>query len=288
MENNSNSPNTCRYSVGIAMIATNDYLEKWKIAAKSLDDNAFTKHKNVNLHIFTNKVSEAEIWARSNIRRLKISIHEISGWGWPEATLYRYKFFIEDQMSFTEDILMYCDSDMKVLEEFCNLLVPDSWINGLAFVQHPGFYRNKGLKGLFDLIRNPRLFGPLIHRFKTGSPGLGSWEEYSGSTAYVEPKKRSTYVHGAVWFGKREAFLNLCKILSKNTLDDERKLYIAKWHDESHLNWYLANFGATVLGNELSGVPAFGHIKNIKQRIITLEKELDEGRSPTMVSDLKS
>jgi hypothetical protein len=135
-------------------------------------------------------------------------------------------------------------------------------------------------------LKNPKLLGPNKDRLRTRSLGLGSWEENALSTAYVDPKQRRKYVHGAVWFGKRESFLMMCRILSENVSCDEANGYIAKWHDESHLNWFLAKFGATVLTCELSGVASYKHLSGINMRILTVEKELGEGRSPTKLTEV--
>ncbi len=268
-------------SVGILMIATNGYLERWFNTASGIDKHAFLRANRTTIHLFTNRVDEARRWSELNLRRVELIVHKTRDWGWPEATLYRYQLFVEAAESISEEILMYCDSDMSVERDFGDLLEPETWIGGIAFVQHPGFFRNRGIRGLVDYFSNPRLLGPFV-RAKIGrSPGLGTWENSRSSTAYLEPKKRKTYVHGAVWFGKRDSVIKMCNLLAENIRKDLRANFIAKWHDESHLNFYLGEFGGTVLSNELSGVSKFRHLKKFNSRIITVEKSSGEGRKPT-------
>jgi hypothetical protein len=268
-------------SVGILMIATNGYLERWFDTATGIEQHGFLKAKRVSIHLFTNRVDEAQRWGEINLRRVNLITHKIKGWGWPEATLFRYQFFMEASESISEKLLMYCDSDMLIKEDFENLLDPETWIGGIAFVQHPGFFRNSGIKGLIDYFINPRLLGPLVQAKIARTPGLGSWENSRSSTAYLELKQRKNYVHGAVWFGKRDPVMKMCKWLAENIRKDLSSGYIAKWHDESHLNCYLGKYGGSILSNELSGVSNYRHLNKFNSRIVTVEKSSGEGRKPT-------
>ena len=268
-------------SVGILMIATNGYLERWFDTATGIEQHGFLKATRVSIHLFTNRVDEAQRWGEINLRRVNLITHKIKGWGWPEATLFRYQFFVDASESISEKLLMYCDSDMLIKEDFENLLEPETWIGGIAFVQHPGFFRNRGIKGLIDYFINPRLLGPLVQAKIARTTGLGSWENSRSSTAYLELKERKNYVHGAVWFGKRDPVMKMCKLLAENIRKDLSSGYIAKWHDESHLNCYLGKYGGTILSNELSGVSNYTHLKKFNSKIITAEKYLGEGRKLT-------
>ena len=268
-------------SVGVMMVATNDYIGRWFNTARDLEKYAFQGVKNVRIHLFTNRVTDAQNWGRKNLSRISLTVHEIKDWGWPEATLFRYEFFINADKSIEESILMYCDSDMEIRGDFQDLLQPLDWDAGMAFVQHPGYFRNKGAKGILDLLANPKLLGPSLRSVATRSKGLGSWENSKSSTAYLPPRMRRNYVHGAIWFGKRESFLSMCAVLSENIRKDLESGYVAIWHDESHLNWYFASIGGSILGNELSGVARFKHLRGVQSRILTVEKSIGEGRVPT-------
>jgi hypothetical protein len=269
------------YSVGIVMVATNDYLSRWFDAATSLEQSAFLSCKDVRIHLFTNRQQDAQSWASYNLKRIKLVVHQINAWGWPEATLYRYRFINDSSDAFSEEILMYLDSDMQVMQDFTNEVFTSDWDEGLALVQHPGYYRNSGVRGAYDYLTNPKMLLKDKLYLVKGNSGLGAWEENIESSSYVEPNKRKTYVHGAVWLGQREQFLKMCKVLATNVDKDLEFGYIAKWHDESHLNWYYANRPCTLLGVRFSWFKGFKNLRHLEPFICTVEKEKGEGREPT-------
>ena len=265
-------------SVGICMVATNKYIELWKKCASDLEKNAFTETDNVNIHLFTNHDSEAQNWAIENLKRIKLITHKIGGFGWPEATLFRFKFINNFKSEFGEDLLMYLDSDMAVTDKFGSELNPELWINGLAFVAHPGFTRNSGARWFLDLLKYPRLLKPHLNRFRNGARGIGTWENSKKSKAFVSPKDRRKYVHGAIWFGKRIPFLNMCSQLEKNVEEDYGKKIIAEWHDESHLNWFYSYKNGSVLSSRYSGYKPYKYLETFKPIIFTVEKNATEMR----------
>lgn len=270
-------------SIGIIMIATNDYILRWFSAASSLDQFAYIDYDVVRIHLFTNRRRDVEKWARINLKRTELVVHQIEGWGWPEATLYRYRFIQNSADSFHEKILMYLDSDMIVSTDFAKELFSAPWHGGLAFVQHPGYYRNTGVRGIYDYVVNPKMLLNDLICMKKGNSGLGAWEENKKSSSYVEPKKRKLYVHGAVWFGENKNLLEMCHVLSANIDQDLKRNYVAKWHDESHLNWYSANFPCSVLDVRFSYAKKFKNLSNFKPFISSVEKSKGEGRVPTKI-----
>lgn len=268
-------------SVGIVMVATNDYLSRWFDAAISLEQSAFLGCKNIKIHLFTNRLQEAQNWASFNLKRIKLAVHQIDAWGWPEATLFRYRFIDDSCDALTEEILMYLDSDMQIMHDFTHEVFTLDWDEGLALVQHPGYYRNSGVRGVYDYLTNPKMLLKDKLYLLRGNSGLGAWEENRESSSYVEPYKRKTYVHGAVWFGRRKQFLKMCEVLATNISTDLEFGYIAKWHDESHLNWYYANRPCTLLDVRFSWFEGFKNLRSIKPFICTVEKQKGEGREPT-------
>ena len=281
MESAETQSKIAQMSVGVAMVATNDYLEHWFDTAQSLESFGFIQFKEIVIHLFTNRPEEAKFWANSHLQRVQLRTHQIKGWGWPEATLFRYSFITENSHFFREDLLMYLDSDMEILMPFDDLLRPWDWENGLAFVQHPGFYRREGVAGIWDYLKNPKLLGPRLRSLKNNAKGIGSWETNPLSSAYVAPGARLKYVHGAVWFGLNAPFLKMSEQLDRNVKADLNEKYIAVWHDESHLNWYYSEIGGEVFGNELSGVRNYQQLKSTRIRILTVEKDIQYGRAPT-------
>jgi hypothetical protein len=268
-------------TVGIIMVATNDYLSRWFDTAISLEQSAFLGCKDIRIHLFTNRPQEAQIWASFNLKRIKLVVHQIDAWGWPEATLYRYRFIHDSSDALSEEILMYLDSDMQVMQDFANEVFTSDWDGGLALVQHPGYFRNSGVRGIYDYLTNPKmLLKDKLYSLR-GNSGLGAWEENKESSSYVEPKNRKTYVHGAVWLGQRKQFIEMCKVLANNVSKDLEFGYIAKWHDESHLNWYSANRPYTLLDVRFSWFKGFKNLRHVQPFICTVEKEKGEGREPT-------
>ena len=162
---------------------------------------------------------------------------------------------------------------MNFKEDFGNLLEPETWIGGIAFVQHPGFFRNSGIKSLIDYFMNPRLLGPLVQAKIARSPGLGSWENSRSSTAYLELKERKNYVHGAVWFGKQDPVMKMCKLLAENIRKDLSSGYIAKWHDESHLNKWAAQKSFNTSSPELCFDETYPQLKKMTPSIIAVRKK---------------
>lgn len=271
-------------SLGICMIATNSYIKKWFKVASDLEKISLEKFGETTIHLFTDDASLAQGWAQKNLNSIKLKVYDIQSWGWPEATLFRYKFFTEQSHKLNEDILMYLDCDMRVLGDYSKKLNIDNWISGIALVQHPGFYRNKGLAGIVDFLYNPRFVLHLILKIKSGAKGYGTWETNKLSTAFVPRSLRKNYFHGAVWFGRRIEFLKMCEKLALNVNRDLEKNYTAIWHDESHLNNYAALNTVEKLSPEFSGVPSYKNLRKLEFLIVTEEKKFGEGRTPTDLS----
>ncbi len=271
-------------SLGICMIATNSYIKKWFKVASDLEKISLEKLSEATIHLFTDNASLAQGWALDNLSSIKLKVYDIQSWGWPEATLLRYKFITEQSHKFNEDLLMYLDCDMRVLGDFSKKLYIDRWTSGIALVQHPGFYRNKGLQGIVDFFYNPRLVLSLISKIKSGAKGYGTWETNKLSTAFVPRSLRKNYFHGAVWFGRRIEFLRMCEKLALNVNSDLENNYTAIWHDESHLNNYAAFNAVEKLNPEFSGVPSYKNLRKYEFLIISEEKKFGEGRTPTDLS----
>jgi len=91
--------------LGILMVATNSYLERWKDTVLSLEESSLFD-VSTRIHLFTNRPEEALSWSRKNLKRITVSAYRISGWGWPEATLLRYEFFHKNLSQISESVLM--------------------------------------------------------------------------------------------------------------------------------------------------------------------------------------
>ncbi len=272
-------------SVGILMVATNSFMERWKVTALDLEKYAFRETDKVSIHLFTNEVIAASQFANSKLQRINLVIHKIEGWGWPEATLFRYKFFDDAEIEISEEFLIYLDSDMRVTNDLNQLVLNLTRIDGIGVVSHPGYFRGRGLQRLKFYLGSPAyLLKDLKLAFRS-SRNLGAWETNRKSTAYVPRKFRKIYVHGAIWFGFRENLLSMCKSLRNRTEIDYQQGRIARWHDESHLNWYVTGHAHKTFDNRLSWVEGYRNLNSYAGNYIvsTVQKEIGEGREPSNV-----
>ncbi|BDQ00535.1 hypothetical protein [Aquiluna sp. KACHI24] len=158
---------------------------------------------------------------------------------WPMITLLRYEILLS-QVNFSSfDFVVWLDADMEAVGN-----VPASIFEhrSIVLARHPGYE--------LPIIRPSRKSWPsrilsviaILIRANTGYFALGDWECRESSTAFVPRKSRKSYVHGAVWLGPSMELREMCSLLAERTSEDLRNGIIAIWHDESHLNWYAANF----------------------------------------------
>ena len=276
------------------MVATNAYLERWKDAIASIDQNANKAESKIRIHLFTNLKNEAESWSKFHVKNIATCIHLIPAYGWPEATLLRYHFFDSEKEHLSEDILMYMDSDLIVKSDFSRSVEVSSSHDRMVFVDHPGFARKGPHSGPFSLnwLRNFSPFESRVNRMleKIEQYGLwrgntrfqaGSWETNSESTAFVHWLRRKRYFYGAIWFGNNTLFKDMCKLLKDNVDLDLKNGIIARWHDESHLNWYAANNIYIVAGKSFLISEDHRAVGSSDSFVVALTKNPGEGRKPS-------
>ena len=132
--------------------------------------------------------------------------------GWPYSTLYRFIYFLQFKKEDIElsEAIFFVNSNGKFLEKIYSPIVNEE----LFFTYHSGFVNKK-----YSEI---------------------SYEKNSVSNAYIPYDKANHYEYFAGGFhgGETSAFVKMCEILSERIFEDERKGYIALWHDESHINRY--------------------------------------------------
>jgi hypothetical protein len=167
---------------------------------------------------------------------------------WPEASLHRYELFHNAAGRIDGDALVYLDADMRVAEDFSHLVRPDDWPGRMAAVRHPGYYRPRQVR--------PR----------------GTWETRHASTAYVPLWRRRRYVCGGVWMGAREEFLRVSAELAGRVQADAANGVTARWHDESHWNWWVANHRVHVFDPSLCFVPDYPWLSGLRPVIVAVDK----------------
>ena len=248
-------------SLDVFSIATNGYDKYYLDLLKSAEKYVVTPTKPV-FHLFTDNTSNIESQVRE-FKNIRVCLHTIPSYEWPEATLVRYQLIYQNGEHFKNQVLMYIDSDMLFKNIFGPELNPDMWKSGLAFVSHPGFWREEiG----FDL----QSIKDLYLRFKSG--GLGTWESRPISMAFVSRNMRKVYACGGIWLGLKEEIIIFAKEMFQNVEIDKQRGITAIWHDESHLNKYISEHSTTILTPEYCFDPVYLYLKKIEPRIEAVRK----------------
>jgi hypothetical protein len=138
--------------------------------------------------------------------------------GWPIVTLMRFHTILQEENWLLQyQHVFYLDVDMLVVDYIGNDILSD----GITAVAHSAFIGTKGTP-----------------------------EEDSRSTAYLPISFIRQYFTGCFFGGSTKAFLDMSKEISHHIDIDNEHGFIARWHDESHLNRYLYDHPpAKILGD---------------------------------------
>jgi hypothetical protein len=228
-------------SIGILSIATNSYIEYWFDLIQSYVSSPIFTENQVTFHLFTDQPEKVSARLAKYSKKISVNLYEIPSYGWPEATLFRYKIYKNFLGQIHNDVLIHIDADMLIVGESLSDVSTLLGRESTFLVSHPGFWRPKGFGAFKFYFRNPNyLAKDLILKSHLG--GLGAWETSQKSYAYVCRDLRKNYVAGGFWGGKRDFFLKLCSELDNAVSLDLENNIVAKWHDESHLNkWATEN-----------------------------------------------
>lgn len=198
--------------LGILYICTGKYSIFWKDFYLTCEKN-FIKEAEKHYFVFTD--AEYIDFEKENYRIHKIYQDNL---GWPNNTLKRYNIFLNSKDLFKDmDYLFYLNANLLFLEKITaeEFLPQEDKNKKIIGCLHPGYYNKK-------TSRYP-------------------YEKRSKSTAFIEKTKRKYYFAGGINGGKTDIFIRIIEILDKNIEEDFQNKIIAKWHDESHWNWYLNN-----------------------------------------------
>jgi len=231
--------------VGVLLISTGKYDQFVKPLLDSLESHFLVDHEK-KYYLFTDKEHVDNRVAHVRIERK----------GFPGDTLYRFHYFltIEDILVKETDCLYYMDVDMLCVNAISNEILP-TLAKPLVATSHPGFF----LKS------------------------LGTPEDDNRSTAFISNAEyRPCYWAGGFSGGATDSYLTMAKTIKENVDIDTSRGKIAKWHDESHLNRYLAsnldkvktmNPSYCYSGKLLQGIPF------VVPRLVALDKNHSEVRS---------
>jgi len=223
------------YSVTIFTIATSNYIKFFLELLRDIE-NFVNPGQKVQIIVLTDYRSK--IQTRSKRIRLNKIYHEHKQW--PNITLFRYSDILQNAHLIQSDTFIWCDADMRIEKKLVTGDVLAA--SHLLLSPHPSFNMNLNTIKSRTIAASLRLAIKYIHLLIQNIFMQNSWEKNRKSTAWVPRWKRRRYVQGGFWIGKTSAIIQMCDELSSNIKSDEEFGVIAKWHDESLLNWYASKY----------------------------------------------
>ena len=246
-------------------IATNKYWEYFLHLLPNLRDS-ISPDFDVEVIVLTNKYPEGEY--PTQIENLKVLVRQSEFQDWPEVTLLRYGQVLKHAHLIRFDRFLWIDVDMKFQKKFD----PGIFSSGVYLARHPGYIFN--CNGFIRLSAGEKkdFIRERVRLARKFQFSRGAWEDNPISSANVAPSKRRSYVHGAVWGGVTTSVLHMCEVLHTRIVQDLEIPFVAKWHDESHLNWYHANYPQELFPRHFSGVLKHWTSEPSKSTVISLDK----------------
>jgi hypothetical protein len=251
-------------------IATNKYWDYFLELLPNLRGFISTD-SNLEVIVLTNRHPQGVL--ETEIENLTVRVFPSEFNDWPKVTLMRYGQILKFEREIKTNKFLWLDVDML----FVKSLDPEILNKGIYLAPHPGYVFN--LTGFLKLRDgNKRAFlKDKLRRTLRRQLGRGAWETNSTSTAFVPPKLKRHYVHGAVWGGKTSQVIEMCRVLSDRIEADLKNNYIAIWHDESHLNWFQSHFPQKLFSTHFSGALNHWTSNTSRSTLISLDKsELDK------------
>jgi hypothetical protein len=253
----------------VVSVATNKYVEYWHAAARSLQEHN-RSHAEIHLNVLTDQVGAVKEMA-VGLRPLHVNVIEIQSAGWPEATLFRYRWIVEHESRILGDFLVHLDADSLIARDLDLYELVSGDVGRLTCVRHPGFRRPAGRALLDAYTRHPlNLAKDALRRVAIG--GLGAWETRSESAAFVPRPRRHVYVAGGAWWGSRAAFLAVCRELANRVEQDVAAGVTAIWHDESHLNWYVSERPVVIRDSSFCYAAGYWNLSDLEPIIVAVDK----------------
>jgi hypothetical protein len=257
-------------TIGVVSVATNIYLDYWKLMVTSAD-NVTKKGDLVTFSVFTDNPLEAEKFGEK-LKNVNVIAFQIPAYGWPEATLFRYSIFEEHSKYLQTDILVHLDADMEIVANPWERVRKNLSMGDICFIKHPGYWRPEfPKKAFFYLVTPLRAISDLVLWLRNG--GIGAWEDNKRSKAFIPRSQRKNYYCGGMWFGKKQKFIDLVRDLSSNVTLDNNHSVIAKWQDESHLNYWANQNDHRIESPELCFDNTYTQLKDLIPVIIAVRKK---------------
>jgi hypothetical protein len=254
----------------IFSVATDRYLEFW-LDLLGTAEQFIDQDLNVQWILFTNRENDIPRAVSERLGTNLVTVRFESS-PWPMPTLLRYELLAKAADKIEGEIVMHLDADML----FAGSLTKRDLIQALgnqeiALVRHPGYFRPSKFAKVIFYLGNPRYILSDVKSWLLKG-GIGSWEKNSDSLAFVSRENRKVYVCGATWFGRKNSVIDLCSSLSLRIQEDLSRNVIAKFHDESHLNWFAANNTFSLLSPKFCYDENYPQLSGIKPTLIAVEK----------------
>lgn len=260
-------------STTFVTVATGRYLDFWKSQIESAM-KFLNRNSQIEFVLLTDQVEAAEVFGHEVMMssNWKIKIAYVEHQDWPFPTLYKFKHILRHSALLSGNLIWHLDADMLFANtEIVEDLGRYSLENKMILVSHPGYFRPRGFKKFPFYLFNPViLLRDVKSILKEG--GLGSWENNRRSLAFVERQYRRKYVCGGSWGGNRDLFLEFSRIISDRVDMDYQSGVIARFHDESHINWYVANFEYKLLTPSYCFEETYENLKGEPIKIIAVNK----------------
>ena len=220
--------------VGLLVVATRGYRKFLIPLLRSVQEHFFPNDL-VTIHVF----SESSPFIPVEVT-CPVAWHQIPAYGWPDATLLRYREFDNAAMKlYAHNWLFYVDVDARFEKPVGTEVLPTR--HQLVGLLHSGF-----------------------------NEGDGTWETRPESRAYVPPENRCRYFMGGFNGGDSQAFLSMASVIARDADRDRSAGITAVWHDESHLNQFFSVVTPKVLPRSFSAPEQAG---NVGQSVTWLLKD---------------
>lgn len=251
-------------------IATNKYWDYFLELLPNLR-GFISSDCNLEVIVLTNRHPQGVL--ETEIENLIVRVFPSEFNDWPKVSLMRYGQILKFEREIKANKFLWLDVDMLFIKPFDHKILN----RGIYLAPHPGYVFN--LMGFLKLRDgNKRAFlKDKLRRTLCRQLGRGAWETNSTSTAFVPPKIKRCYVHGAVWGGETTQIIEMCRVVSERIEVDLNNNYIAIWHDESHLNWFHSQFPQKLFPTHFSGAPNQWTSNTSRSTLLSLDKsELDK------------
>jgi hypothetical protein len=256
----------------IFTVATGRYLDFWIQLVNSGEE--FIGH-SLRTHWLV-LTDQAEKIPSEIVNKLgtRLSVVPIEHEPWPYPTLKRYEYLLGAKDEVAGNYIMHLDADMVFVDFVDKVDITKPLMESeIACVSHPGFFRPRGLERVKFYGKNPRkLIQDMKLFLKFG--GIGTWELSASSTAFVPRALRHDYVCGGCWFGTKNGVLEMAESIWRNIEMDLYSDFIARFHDESHLNAFIVDKKIKILTPEFCYDPGYPQLKDISPKIVAVDKNV--------------